>query len=84
MNSLDFTKLLSESIDAKVYVTMPEFKYDFEKELTDVFQDMGVETLFSPQADYTPMSSEWLPCIRVKNLMKAALLKNINEIQSGI
>lgn len=60
LKSIDFTKLLHESIDTKVYVTMPEFKYDFGKELTNLFQNMGVETLFSPQADFSPMSSEWL------------------------
>ncbi len=60
MENLDFSKLLREVTDTKVYVKMPEFKYDFGKELTSLFKNMGVQTLFTPQADFTPMSSEWL------------------------
>jgi len=28
--------------------------------LTGLFKDMGVSTLFTPEADFSPMSSEWL------------------------
>ena len=60
LKELDFSKLLGSSTDIKVYASMPEFKYDFGKELTALFQNMGVETLFTAQADFSPMSSELL------------------------
>ena len=75
LNSINFTKLLEDSIRMKVYVTMPEFKYDFGKDLTSLFKTMGIEKLFSPQADFSPMSSEWLK-------MEAILHKAHIEVDS--
>ena len=60
LNSLNITKLLENTSRTKVYVTMPEFRYDFGKELTSLLQKMGIQTLFTPQADFSPMSSAWL------------------------
>jgi len=60
VNQIDFSKLLSEATYETVYVTMPEYKYDFGEDLTGLFKDMGVSTLFTPEADFSPMSSEWL------------------------
>ena len=54
---------------------MPEFKYDFGKDLTSLFKTMGIEKLFSPQADFSPMSSEWLK-------MEAILHKAHIEVDS--
>ena len=60
IESLNLSKLFESAIDKKVYVTMPEFKYDFGKDLTDLCKKMGINLLFSPQADFSPLSSEWL------------------------
>lgn len=60
LDSINFTKLLGNKSRAKVYVSMPEFRYDFGKELTNLFKKLGIQTLFTPQADFSPMSSTWL------------------------
>ena len=60
IESLNLSQLFESAIDKKVYVTMPEFKYDFGKDLTDFCKKLGINTLFSPQADFSPLSSEWL------------------------
>lgn len=58
LDSINFTKMLEETTDAEVHIKMPEFEYDFGQELTDFFQTMGIEKLFTTQADFSPMSSE--------------------------
>ncbi len=60
MKQIDFTKLLGEATYGTVYVTMPEFKYDFSEDLTGLCKEFGISTLFTPEADFSPMSSEWL------------------------
>lgn len=60
MKQIDFTKLLHEASYETVYVTMPEFKYDFEEELTGLCKELGISTLFTPAADFSPMSGERL------------------------
>ena len=60
VNQLDFTKLLSQKTYGKVHARMPEFKCDFGAELTDFCKRNGINTLFTPEADFSPMSSEWL------------------------
>ena len=60
LDSINFTKMLEESVFADVRVAMPEFKYDFGEDLTSLFQNLGIETLFTDRADFSPMSSEWL------------------------
>lgn len=60
VKQIDFSKLLNESAYGTVYVTMPEFKYDFGEDLTGFCKEFGVSTLFTPEADFSPMSKEWL------------------------
>lgn len=60
LNQIDFSKLFSEATYETVYVTMPEYKYDFGEDLTGLLKNMGISTLFTPEADFSPMSSEWL------------------------
>lgn len=60
IDSLDLSRIFESSQSIKVYVTMPEFKYDLDRDMTDLFKKMGITTLFTPQADFSPMSSEWL------------------------
>ena len=60
IKQIDFSKLFNEAVYGTVYVTMPEFKYDFGEDLTGLCKEFGINTLFTPEADFTPMSSEWL------------------------
>lgn len=57
---LDLMKLFREAKEKKVYVAMPEFRSDLAEDLTGLFQDMGIRTIFSSEADFFPMSCEWL------------------------
>ena len=59
---LDFSEILKD-MDHENYsanIKMPEFKYDFENDITNLCKKMGISTLFSQQADFSPMTSERL------------------------
>ena len=58
--SLNLSELFETSVHSEVNVSMPEFNYDYDRDLTDMFKKMGIETLFSLGADFSPLSSEWL------------------------
>lgn len=60
IKQIDFSKLFNEAVYGTVYVTMPEFKYDFGEDMTELCKELGISTLFTPEADFSPMSSEWL------------------------
>lgn len=60
VKQVDFSKLFNEATYGTVYVTMPEFKYDFGEDLTGLYKEFGISTLFTPEADFSPMSKEWL------------------------
>lgn len=60
MKQIDFTKLFGEARYETVYVTLPEFKCDFHEDLTGLCKEFGINTLFTPEADFSPMSSERL------------------------
>lgn len=56
----NFTDLFASGEDMKVYVTMPEFSFSFEDDLTAYFRGLGIERLFSDAADFSPLTSEWI------------------------
>lgn len=60
LKQIDYTKMFHKASYKTVYVTMPEFKYDFGEDLTGLCKELGINTLFTPAADFSPMSSEWL------------------------
>ena len=60
LKNIDFSELLHSLQSMNVFVTMPEFSYSFGQDMTDLCRRMGIKTLFSEEADFTPMSSEWL------------------------
>ena len=45
---------------ASVTVTMPEFSCAFDQDMTSVFEDLGIKTIFTDKADFSPLSTEWL------------------------
>lgn len=57
---IDSNACLSGSISADVRVTMPEFRISSDYDLTKICEELGIKTAFTPQADFSPMSSEWL------------------------
>jgi serpin B len=48
---------LSTTRRQKVMVSLPKFKYEFEKTFNEPLQALGMKLAFKPQADFTGMSS---------------------------
>ena len=59
MKSIDFTKLFNNNIYAPVDVRMPEFKYTYGGDISDICSSLGMKQAFTPSADFSPMTSEW-------------------------
>ena len=57
---IDFAKLAEGAVYDRVLTAMPEFTCDFEENLTELCKQLGIRTLFTPEADFSPMSSEQL------------------------
>ncbi len=57
LKELDFSGLFREATDTKVDVSIPEFTCDDTIQLTKLLGDMGIKTLFSSRADFSPMSA---------------------------
>ncbi len=56
----DFANLFAKRRFAQVNVTMPEFTYSFNEDLTSFCKTLGIREAFSDHADFLPMSTEWL------------------------
>jgi len=39
---------------------MPEFRYDFSEDLTAYLEGLGMTRIFTPGADISPMTDEWI------------------------
>ena len=59
-SSLDLSRIFKERIDRKVRVEMPEFRYDFSEDLTTYLESLGMTRVFTPGADFSPMTDEWI------------------------
>ena len=58
---IDLTKIYeSASLRCDVNVEMPEFSSTFEADLMGICKSLGIKTIFTPEADFSPMSSEQL------------------------
>ena len=57
---MKFSELYKAAVSDDVKVSMPEFKCDLDEELTDFCKEMGINKIFTPEADFPRMSSEWL------------------------
>lgn len=60
LSDLDFSKIYQNRKNTKVLVNMPEFKYDFSEDLTKYLESLGMEKAFTPGADFSPMTDEWI------------------------
>lgn len=73
IKDIDLTKIYEKvSFRNDVYVEMPEFGSTFEVDLTDFCKEMGIKTIFTPEADFSPMSSERL---KVDSIMHKARIE---------
>ncbi len=57
---LDFAELIYGVDNTFANVTMPEFTCTTDVELTDIMERQGIYTIFTPKADFSLLSSEWL------------------------
>lgn len=65
VKNIDFFNLFSDSKDVEVLASLPAYRIEFEKDLTDFCKSLGIETAFSPRADFSPMIDEWLKVERI-------------------
>ena len=56
IESLDFGTLKDKISYRDVFVTMPEFEGDFNSDLSGFIKGLGAQTIFTPEADFSPMS----------------------------
>ena len=56
LTQVDYVSLYLNKIRADVKIAMPEFSYSFEKELTGICQMLGIHTVFTDNADFSPMA----------------------------
>ncbi len=57
---INFSKLAESAGFCEVHAAMPRFTCDFHEDLTALCKKLGIQTLFSPEADFSPMAGEWL------------------------
>ena len=57
LQDVDFVKLFKNSRSCEVRVTMPEFKYSWERSLIGFCKELGINTVFSWNADFSSFSS---------------------------
>ena len=56
LTQVDYVSLYLNKIWADVKIAMPEFSYSFEKELTGICQMLGIHTVFTDNADFSPVT----------------------------
>lgn len=72
IKEIDFTETFSSALDCDVEVTIPEFSYKSKLDLSDYCKIMGIEKAFSRNADFSPLSSEWL---KVEKILHSARIE---------
>ena len=60
LSSFDLSRIYREKINTEVHVEMPEFRYDFSEDLTAYLEGLGMTRIFTPGADISPMTDEWV------------------------
>ena len=60
LRDINFTEAFKTTASCDVHVTMPEFCFTSEHDISDYCIDMGIRQAFSRKVDFSPMSSEWL------------------------
>ena len=66
---VDFISSFEKRKAQDVHVAMPEFRIDYEKDLVRFCKLLGIRTVFSNEADFSPMTDQWL---RVNKILHKA------------
>lgn len=56
IENINFGTLCKKSTWYEVHTCMPEFKYKYDKELSGILTDLGMERMFTDDADFSNMS----------------------------
>ncbi len=64
---LDFSELLTGVDNTFARVLMPEFECSTDIDMTNTLEKIGIRTIFTPQADFSPMLSEWVKVSSLKH-----------------
>ena len=67
LTDIDYSSCLWGAYNTKARVTMPEFQIASEYDLAGFCKDHGIRTVFSPQADFSPLSSDWLKAEKIRH-----------------
>ena len=67
---LNFAELICGVDNTFANVLMPEFNCTTDTDLTSIMKKLGICTVFTPQADFSPLSSEWLRVDSIKHKAK--------------
>ena len=78
---LCFAELIQGIDNTYANVLMPEFNCTTDVELTDFMNNLGICTVFTPEADFSPLSSEWLKVGSMKQ--KAHIEVNRRETKAA-
>lgn len=70
---IDFYKYYKERQDYEVFVEMPEFDCEMSKDLTEFCRQLGLESLFTPKADFTGITEA--EDIMVDSVLQKAVVK---------
>ena len=60
LSSFDLSRVYRKKTNTEVHVEMPEFRYDFSEDLTAYLEGLGMTRIFTPGADISPMTDEWI------------------------
>ena len=60
LSDFDFSMTYQSRRNTKVLVYMPEFRYDFSEDLIRYLESLGMTKIFTPGADFSPMTDEWI------------------------
>ena len=58
--SIDLSRIYEGRQNRELRVEMPEFRYDFSEDLTKYLEGLGMTKIFTPGADFSPMTDEWI------------------------
>jgi len=65
--ALDLTECLARTENVIARVLLPEFHCSSDFDLTDTLKEKGIRTIFTRQADFSPISSAWLKAEAIKH-----------------
>lgn len=60
IEQLDFSAVFYKRSFVTVNIVMPEFEYECTKNLTHIFKELGIKTVFSNDADFSKMTTKRL------------------------